>query len=278
MGVFFEFLRDFLYRYFVVPGYDWVDTPTYGLILGLLVLFGVIPLIKRLGVRIDYRFFVAVSPFIVLGATARELVDRGLGLYRLAGDYPGNFWLVSPWIFFTMFFLTIICLLFGLLVGRRIKVVGYHIPVFAVGFIPCAYNLFLVLFNMKHFILLFYVASLSGLITFLIWLLSKFKVFSFLANEFNLLVVGAHLFDASATFIGMDFLGFGEQHVLPSILIKYFGTALIMFPLKLVVLLPALYLIDNELKNDETARRFIKFVVLILGLGPAIRDVIMMIL
>jgi uncharacterized membrane protein len=45
-----------------------------------------------------------------------------------------------------------------------------------------------------------------------------------------------------------------------------------MFPLKLLVVIPALYVIDGELRDDELSRRLVKFVVLVLGAGPAIRD------
>jgi len=276
--VVFGFLGEFLHKYFVEPGYDWVDTPTYGILLGVLVIFAVIPAIKRLGVRLDRRFFIGAAPFVLFGATARELVDRKLGLYALAGDYPGNFWLVSPWIFFTMFFLAVGCMLFGLLASRRFKGLGYHVPMFAVGGVLCLYNLLLIAGNVRNLALFFYVAEVAALFMVFIWFLSSFRLFSFLRNELNYVVVGAHLFDAAATFVGMDFLGFGEQHVLPSFLINYFGTAFVMFPLKLVVLLPALYLIDGELGDDETARRLIKFVVFVLGFGPAVRDVVMMVL
>jgi uncharacterized membrane protein len=274
----FDFLWDFLYRHFIVPGYDWVDTPTYGLVLGLLVIFAVVPVLKRLKVNLDGRFFTGTAPFIIMGATARELVDRKLGVYALAGDYPRNFWLVSPWIFFTMFFITVACMLAAMAFSRKVRSVSYHIPMFALGAIPCAYNLALIALNIKHLSLLLEVTAIFGLFMAFIWFSARIKVLSFLKNEFNILVVAAHMLDASATYVGVDYLGFGEQHVLPSLLIKIFGTAAVMFPLKLIVLLPALYVIDDELKNDPTARRFIKFVILILGLGPAIRDIVMMIL
>jgi uncharacterized membrane protein len=276
--MFFGFLGDFVHRYFIVPGYDWVDTPTYGLALGLLVIFAVIPFLKRIGLRIDRVFFIGVGPFLFFGATARELVDRGLGVYGMVGGYPENFWLVSPWIFFTMFFLTLLCLIFGLLVNRAFKSIGYHMPMFAAGSVLCAYNLYLVLSNAKHLVLFFYVIFVFTAFMFFVFFISKFRALSFLKNEFNLAVVGAHLLDASATFIGVDFLGFGEQHVLPSLLIEKSGTAAIMFPLKLAVLLPALYVVEKELRGDDFSRRFMKFVFLVLGLGPALRDITMMIL
>jgi uncharacterized membrane protein len=37
-------------------------------------------------------------------------------------------------------------------------------------------------------------------------------------------------------------------------------------------------LIERDLKGDETARRFLKFVIFVLGFGPGLRDLVMMIL
>jgi uncharacterized membrane protein len=278
VGLVFQAFRDFLVKYFVEPGYDWVDTPTYGLILGVLVLFGVIPVLKRLNVRLDSRFFMAVAPYVVFGSTARELVDRNLGVYAGFGAYPANFWLVSPWIFFTVFFIAFFCLAVSLLASRAFKGVSYHIPMFALGFVLSSYNIALILLYLKRIEPLVLMLAVFGLFMAVIYYASRVKPLSFIKNEGNLWVIGAHMFDASATFIGMSTLGFGEQHVLPSLLINYFGTPAVMFPLKLVVLLPALYLIERDLKGDETARRFLKFVIFVLGFGPGLRDLVMMIL
>jgi uncharacterized membrane protein len=91
-------------------------------------------------------------------------------------------------------------------------------------------------------------------------------------------VVLVHLLDASTTFVGVDLLGHVEKHVVPIFFINLFGTAAVMYPLKLLVILPALYVIDDEMKGDDFGRRFIKFVILVLGAGPAIRNSILLVL
>jgi uncharacterized membrane protein len=91
-------------------------------------------------------------------------------------------------------------------------------------------------------------------------------------------VVSAHLFDAAATFVGVDYMGFTEKHVLPTYLIGRFGSAFVMFPLKIAVVLPALYVIEKELSGDELSRRLVKFVVFVLGAGPFVRDAALVLL
>ena len=63
-----SFIENFIYRYFVVEGYDIVDTLTYGIVLGLCT-FAIIPLLKRIGLRIDNRLIVTIIPFIIYGST-----------------------------------------------------------------------------------------------------------------------------------------------------------------------------------------------------------------
>lgn len=270
-----DLLAKFIQKYFIEPGYDWVDTPTYGLVLGLCTL-GLIKLLKKLGLRLELRLLAALTPYIMFGATTRELVDQGLGVYGLFNQNP-PFWLVSPGIFASMFLATTAVIAFSIAM-EKITRLERHKTILALGLVPMAYNLGLVLVNINSITplattLLFTAGSLA-----LIYALSRIKQLNFLRNKDNMLVLGAHLLDASATYTGLFFLGLSEQHVLPNLLISKLGNPAVMFPLKILVLVPALYLIDKELGEDETTRRFIKLVILILGIGPAIRDITLMLL
>jgi uncharacterized membrane protein len=85
--------------------------------------------------------------------------------------------------------------------------------------------------------------------------------------------------DASSTYVGVDKLGYYEKHVLPSYLIKLTGTALVMYPLKLIIFIGVLYLLDTQFEDDERSRNMkmlIKMVILVLGLSPAVRNTIRM--
>ena len=103
------------------------------------------------------------------------------------------------------------------------------------------------------------------------------KKWSLLNNKFNLSVLTAHLFDASSTFIAVDYYGYYEQHVLPSALTAVFGTAAIMFPLKIGVILGALYVIDTYIE-DRTIANMLKLAIFILGLAPGLRNFLSLIM
>jgi uncharacterized membrane protein len=116
-----------------------------------------------------------------------------------------------------------------------------------------------------------------------VWLLSS-SVFILLRNKwslitdkFNLSVLMAHLFDASSTFIAVSFYGYSEQHVLPNELLNLTGTALVMYPLKIAVILFALYVIDTYVE-DRTIKNMLKLAIFILGLAPGLRDFLTLII
>jgi uncharacterized membrane protein len=84
--------------------------------------------------------------------------------------------------------------------------------------------------------------------------------------------IAAHLLDASATFVSLTFYGYYEQHVLPTFLINLAGGAWIMYPLKMVVIIPVIYLIDKYAKEDKRLRNLLLIAVAVLGLAPGLRD------
>jgi len=270
-------IKAFLYYHFITAGYTWVNTITYGLLLGLLVFYLVIPLVKKLKVEFNRYFILALVPFILFGSTTRELVDQELGWYAGHGEYPQNWWLVAPGIYITMFILTTIVLSFSLLLQMLSKL-PYWIFMVVVGAILCFYNFALIsanLSNPRAFLIVIKYFAIVGVIT-----LVGAEVFGlrFLHYEYNYFLILAHMLDASATYVGIDFFGLKEKHVLPTLLISKFGTAWIMYPLKLLFLLPAIYIIDRDLRDDTVSRRLVKLVILILGLGPAIRDITLLIM
>ncbi|RLF84739.1 hypothetical protein DRN34_05250, partial [Thermococci archaeon] len=90
----------------------------------------------------------------------------------------------------------------------------------------------------------------------------------------------AHFYDATTTFVGVDFLGYWEQHVLPRYLMNLTGTAAVMYLLKFSVLMIALYLME-ELQESESEKElmdFIKMVMFILGFAPGTRNLLRMLM
>jgi Predicted membrane protein len=66
------------------------------------------------------------------------------------------------------------------------------------------------------------------------------------------------------------FFGYYEKHVLPSFLIEASESALVMFPIKLIIVVLILYLLKDE--KDAWINNIIKMMIIIFGLAPGTRD------
>ena len=65
------------------------------------------------------------------------------------------------------------------------------------------------------------------------------------------MIIYAHMLDASSTFIGVDWFDYCEKHVVPSCFINLVGTEAIMYPLKLLFILPVLYMVDGSMQKTS---------------------------
>ncbi len=256
-------LQEFINENFLFPlcrYYTTIGTLTYGLILVLAVV-GTYKLLKRLKIKIDKKFFIGVLPFIIYGGWTRALRDHKLGIYQ------SNLF-CSPPIYFFVFLITLVSLLLGILIEKssKKKKFSYHKTMGVIGICFLLYNATLT--SITNIFAFSFVLFLIG-----IWFLVFFgihKIKPKLLSIVNTGILTSHLFDASATFTALTFFGYYEQHVLPSFLIDIFG-AWIMFPLKIIVVWVVLALIDRS-KEDVFFKRFLKIIILILGLALGIRD------
>ncbi len=106
--------------------------------------------------------------------------------------------------------------------------------------------------------------------------LKKKEIVERLLTPLNALLVFSHLFDASATVRGLQNYGYVEKHVLPRFLIDLTGTPLVMFPAKMLLVIMIIYVLDflykEELAGMLRRKNLIKFVVIVLGTAPAVRN------
>lgn len=249
-----EFIQqNFLYLH---PGYTILNTVVFGIILGIAVIL-IIKMFKY--IKKDPKdLFIPLVPFIFFGSSARALVDNGI--------YPLVLWLVTPGIYILTGFAAIATLLISVYVERKTKF-DYKYFILIVGTILCIPNILSI--NHINWVTFFEVVGTWAVMTSIFALIGR--KWALLKDKFNLGILSAHLFDASATFIAIDFYGYGEQHVLPTALMNITGTAAVMFPLKIGVILAALYVID-EYVEDNTIKNMLKLAIFILGLAPGLRD------
>jgi uncharacterized membrane protein len=269
-------LGNFVYQYYINPiiydtGYNPVNTVTWAIILGL-SLFGVVKLLNKLNVTVDEVFIFAVSPYIFVGGSLRVVEDAGI----VAA--PFKYLLITPLIYFVIFFVCAGTL--ALSVGlQRAARINYYWPFAMVGVAWSVLNVWLLYINATSFngAILALILAVGAAICLFIYAMARFVSFALLKDRVNAYVLGGQMLDATATSFGLTFLPYAEKHVLPNFLIEATGTAFVMYPLKLIVTIPILFIIDQYLKTESrNLAGLVKLAILTVGLAPAIRDTLRM--
>jgi uncharacterized membrane protein len=269
----------YIYKYFINgivtdASYNPVDTVTYAILLGI-SLFGVFKLLAKLKIEIDTRFIIAVTPYILAGSSLRVLEDSNLF------HPPIQYLFVTPVIYFVVFAVTISVLSLALSLERNGKINDYHGFFCAAGIAWTIVNILILLYigEVKHLDYAIAIFALGILTTGAVYLVSRAFNFALLTDRLNISILFAHLLDASSTYVGMDWLGYYEKHVVPTFFIDFAGNytdhpALVMYPLKLLVFIPVFYMLDSHLddEKDKKLLPLMKLVILVLGLSPAIRN------
>lgn len=249
------------------PGYNWVNTLTWAAVLGA-ALLGLIRLFRRAGIVLERRLVLHLLPFVVFGSVARALNDAGVF------GPPVEYLLITPLIYFVMFLLVVGTLLVGEYLERRGSLRRNHLVsvtgglLLVAALLPVAARLDAPgaepLVPLK--------AAAVGLVAAaLVAGAGRLADADYLYTGVGFGVLFAHMFDASSTYLGYT-LGYSEKHVLPTLLIEATGTAAAMFPLKLAVVVPVLYVLREE-EGSETFTTLLYLTVLVLGLGPGTRNV-----
>lgn len=269
----------YIYKYYISgivsdTSYNPVDTLTYAIVLGI-SLFAVLKLLDKLGIEINARFIAATTPYVIAGSSLRVLEDSNVFAP------PFRYLFVTPIIYFFVFAVTICLLVLAIVLERKGKIKDYRVFYGYAG-VAWAFINIMALFIIDEVKNPYPAASiliLGVLTTCVVYLISQKLNFKLLTNKLNLSLLFVHLLDASSTFVGMDWLGYYEKHVAPTFFINLAGNyivhpSLVMYPLKLLVFIPVLYMLDYKF-NDEKENKLInlmKLAILVLGLSPATRN------
>jgi uncharacterized membrane protein len=278
-------IGDFIYKYYIDPirlgqPYNLVDTLTYALVLVLSV-YLVYRWLRHSGVSLDAPFLIATIPFVVLGGLLRVVEDTGM----IRSDL--RFLLVTPLIFFVVFFIAGGSLVLSRFLEEK-RLIPRFLPFYGgVGTGASALaGLVLLWFGLTRTTvdlavlgsILLIAAATSLAVMGLLQLVFRWRYAG--AAPYRLLIIGQML-DASATGYGIDFgpIPYQEVHVVGSALIRWTGTAFSLFPLKLLVVIPAIWVL--EMYRKEGNREFANLVLLamiVVGLAPGVRDMVRMVL
>lgn len=276
-------ISQFINTYYLDPilndsGYNPVNTFTWAVVLGICI-FGIFRLLEKLNVKVTSRFILSIIPFVLAGSSLRVLEDSPAGII----DPPFTYLLITPNIYFLVFAVTVFCLLLAIRLEKAGLVKDFYSAFAGFGFLWFFVNLATLLYFedvVAAYVPVFVLLAGTGL-TFGFYKAASYFKSEIFTNPLNLSILLAHLMDASSTYIGVDKLGYFEKHVLPYYLIELTGTALVMYPLKLIIFVGVLYVLDTQFEDDEESvnlKMLIKMVILILGLSPATRNTLRMML
>ena len=266
------FLPDIIQTTFF-SGYTVFNTVVYTLILAIFVV-AIIKMFKKLDID-PISIFYAIIPFIFLGSSTRALVDNGF--------YPKTVFLITPGLYILVGLITIASFLFSIYLFNKMEI-DYRYTLFFLGIIFSVPNI--ILFSKLNFISIIYVL-VTWIIASLIFMAIAFLVLyvknknshnaieKILEHKINFSIVLAHLFDASTTYVAVEYFNYSEQHVLPNALNQLFDTYLTLFPMKIIVIVAVLYIIDQYFE-DQTIKNLLKLTVFVLGLAPGLRNILTM--
>ncbi len=285
-------ISDFIYKYYIDPiktgqAYNVVDTLTYAIILviGIYLLYRWMSspaFMAGAGFQFDHTFILATVPYVILGGLARVIEDTGM----ITSDW--RFLLVTPLIYFVIFAFTISMLFLShTLTLRGITNNGTTIYASAGTLAVVAASLVLLAWSQTHngvdLFILAIIPLMAVAATVIVWAVMRSVLsWTYVNDPVYLTLLFGQLLDASATSYGIDFhphVQYVEQHVVGSALIAMTGTAFVMFPLKLLVLFPAVYVMQMYRKEANPAFwHLVLLAMIVVGFAPGVRDMVRMVL
>jgi len=285
-------ISDFFYKYYIDPikngqAYNVVDTLTYAIILviGVYLLYRWMSsstYLAESGFKFDYRFILATVPYVILGGLVRVIEDTGM----ITSDW--KYLLITPLIYFTLFFFVIGVMFFSrYLTIKGITTSFFQFYAFAGAAAVVIASIILLAWSTTHHgvdLFILAIIPLMGITaTAIVWAVMKYALkWTYVSDPVYLTLLFGQLLDASATSYGIDLhpsVQYVEQHVVGSALIDMTGTAFVMFPLKLVVLFPAIYFMEMYRKEANPAFwHLVLLAMIVVGFAPGVRDMVRMVL
>jgi uncharacterized membrane protein len=285
-------ISDFFYKYYIDPirtgqAYNVVDTLTYALILvlGVYLLYRWMSsstYMTDLGITFDKKFILATIPYVVLGGLLRVIEDTGM----ITSDW--KFLLITPLIYFVLFAFTLAMIFLSrylTLKGITKNFITFY--AFAGTLAAVVAALILVAWSQTHngidLVILATILLMAATATAIVWAVMRYLLsWTYVNDPLYLTLIFGQLLDASATSYGIDLhpsVQYVEQHVVGSALIDMTGTAFVMYPLKLLVLFPAIYVMQMYRKEANPAFwHLVLLAMIVVGLAPGVRDMVRMVL
>ncbi len=285
------------------PGYTTISTVSYAVVL-VFALVGVVFLLRRLDIGRNHGFFFALFPFMLFGGALRVVEDASIALLAATGQpaiaFPLSALFISPFIYFTVFFITLAALLVSVPAARSGFVSRYEYPLAAIGtlafVVTVGYLLWLaVSTDVLELNPAVAIITLGGatVVAGLMWVgTERFAPEVNVATGYmGVLIVWGHSVDGFANVLSLDWaneLGlpnYTSKHVVNSAIVDItaavqprsvsagIGTA---WPFLLVKIAAALFVvwvsIDEIFEESPQYAMSLLVAILAVGLGPGTRD------
>jgi uncharacterized membrane protein len=266
-------------------GYTLISEITYGIIL-IISIFLIYKLLKKLEIIVDWRFALALLPYILFGPVSRTLEDAGYF------SEPVVYWFISPLIYLQIAAYAILFLLLGYYIQKKSKksFLKINTIIFLGGLlflIPSSIILIIEAIDINriqiHVFLL--ILGIISLIVFFVYIISFYfknnKKIAVFRNPLNIAMLFGHTMDGVTSYISIKDpfnmgLFYAEKHPASNFLLEIWGP---LFPIvKIVLIIIVIYVFDvfykEELKSYATLVNLLKIGILILGFSPGLRDLL----
>jgi len=289
------------------PGYTLVSTASYVVVL-VFMLAGVYLLLQRFDLSPYKNFFFALVPFMLFGGVLRTVEDAFVAAQRAgetpAVEFPASALLISPFIYFTVFFIALTAFLASKALASRGSTNTYYYPLAAIGggwlFASFGY-LFLLSVTTGYLtlhpsilLIVLGVATVTAIGTYVV--LDRFwPIVNTGTGLMGLVVVWGHAVDGAANVLANDWahlwnLGeYSAKHPFNRLVMDttnaiqggteiagvYVGEAWPFFFIKIIVPVLILAVFDEQFM-EETPRFSVMLLgaIVAVGLGPGTRDMV----
>jgi len=256
----------------MVQGYNLVNTIVFIAILAAAAYLVFRVFRKR--IAFDYRFFLALTPYILFGISMRVMMHRieagSLvleGIVKTASPLEPGFWFFTPGIWL----LTFALVLAGLFVGGVHKKLNRK-RLFWFGCIVMGWPLFFNFLAFNNWAWFLGAAVLIAAVSYGLCLgidrLTKYKI---MRDPLNLFIVAGQGLDGIASAVAISFFSFSEQHVVSNMLIDIHPVLFVAVKLGIAVLIA--YFLDDYLKENPKKKQvvgFVKLVIAVLGFATGL--------
>jgi uncharacterized membrane protein len=272
---------DWIQEYFVNPitqtndyaPYNAANTLVFAA-LALAAAFLIYKGLQRAKIKINERFFYAILPFIVFGGALRVWEDahwlpRAVTLGGIE-FYP----FVTPYIYVLTFALVVLGIAFARHYASRYKQKNnalFEETLFNFGAVFGALAVLPLALLFKQWAFFMAITASAAVAAVLLTRVDAFRKIKTARIE------GATFFaqclDGAATFWGVQFAGYGEQHVLGNALFSI-GGPLLFFLVKIAFVYAAVEVFRRETQAKSEARTHLLLLITIFGLAPGVRDLL----